>query len=162
MAFVLGIILSVPFMVGLFVLGLILEHKDQTGWALVMLIATGVIAYTIFSIPTLYLLWGAGIYALAGVVWSFWRWRRHCSAIVLRLETDRYFTKNEALSYIDVSNQKGRIAQWILAWPVSFIALSLHDIIVVTEEVVVKFFHRVYSSLSADAKGKIEESTKQD
>lgn len=154
-AFILGVLFSLPVLIGFIFLGLFLEHNEHDGWALFITLVVATIAWNMFTFPLNILLISAAAYFPIGILWSFWRWRRHCSRVVADVKKNPRH-KADALNKLDLSEQIFRIVSWILNWPASALASLLGDIIDVIEVLVRKVFHKVYVKISRNAIREIE------
>jgi hypothetical protein len=106
------------------ILGVILDHSDQRGWATTFMIGAFAIAYFMFDATLMTLLYGAGIWIAIGIIYSYLRWMWHCRNAVKSYSLER-ISKSTAMTRTDLSSHKGRITYWAFAWPVSLTATVL-------------------------------------
>lgn len=154
-AFIVGVILSLPVLIGLIFLDLVLEHNEHDGWSLFVTLLIVALVWNMFTFPLNLLLIAAAAYFPVGLLWSFWRWRRHCSRVVADVKKNPS-QKADGLRKLDLSEQIFRIVSWILNWPASALASLLGDIIDVIEVLVRKVFHKVYVRISRNAIKELE------
>lgn len=153
--FILGVVFSLPVLIGLIFLDLVLEHNGNDGWSLLITLVVAALAWNMFTIPLNIMFIVAVAYFPVGVLWSFWRWKRHCTRVVADAKKNPG-QKAAALKKLDLSEQIFRIVSWILNWPASLLASLLGDIIDVFEVLVRKVFHNVYVKISRSAIKQIE------
>jgi hypothetical protein len=145
------LVFTLPVLIGFLVFGLFCEHNDARGWTIFALIVAGIVGLNLYHLPLILLAYAAIPYIIVGVIWSFWRYKRHVSAKVAE-----YQEKGNIDGYTDLDNIKARlhpnkmlgtIVAWIIVWPLSFIDSFLGDIINVLESLVTTVFKRVYYSI---------------
>jgi len=156
-AFVLGIILTIPFFIGLIIVGLLFDHNEKDGWSILMMAFIGFIAYNLFAISSTYILYAGIAYLPIGIIWSMWRWRMHGRRVVSKLENHVFYNKEQALEDIKLSNQVMKIVHWIVAWPLSIIASGLRDIITFLEILVTRHFRKLYEKLAQSSVNEIND-----
>lgn len=102
-------------------------ENDHYGTPTVVSILLAVLywkAFTVLSLPTIAIIVGG--YAVAGVLWSVYRWYRHVQQAAFRFR-EKYGTtltssqKSDLKSEIKVSEHKSRITAWIAYWPWSLL-----------------------------------------
>jgi hypothetical protein len=102
MDFVTGIIFSYYFVVGLFLLAILLDHNERSGWSAFLAILSIYIVQDILTLTMMQTGILVALYVPIGLVWSGWRWKRHCSKVVNNLkrfydENKEEFAKNEKI-----------------------------------------------------------------
>ena len=142
------IILSV-----LFLFGIIAEHGGSRGWAVFWALAMSAIAYVVFSVSLLTIVLGSVGYLAIGVVWSFYRYKRHASKIVDKYKGQGVEYRNIAVANLHPKAMLKTITAWIIIWPFSFVEHFVSDIINAIQALVTKIFrgiyHRIYDSAAA-------------
>jgi hypothetical protein len=126
------------------VFGILAEHNKSSGWAVFWLLLAGGVAAIAFHVPLMVLGITAVAYIAIGLVWSFWRYKRHVTEQVAlhRLSDSRI--KEDVLRKIHPKNMLGTITAWIIVWPFSFVASFVGDLINFIQSLVTKFFRGVY------------------
>lgn len=140
-------LLTWPALVAVLLLGIAFEHTGNRKSAVFAGLAAMGISYFYFAIP-LSTIWGYLVaYFVAGVVWSFCRYRLYVGFMVGSLESRKWKSQAEKESAIDKlapSNNLERITSWIIVWPFSVIENVLGDIITMIQTLVTKVFKGVY------------------
>lgn len=152
--FILGILLSIPVLIVLIITALLFEHNEHDGWAIFFSIIIAVFALNMFSITSSAMFIGLASFIPIGIIWSFWRWRRHCSTQVAKVKKNPNY-KSEAKAALDMTEQKFRIVSWIVNWPISMVESILSDIIDIIEKLVTTVFDKVYTRIAQRALNKI-------
>jgi hypothetical protein len=135
------------------VLGMISEHTDSSGWSIFFLLIAGAVVFMSFSVSWTMLAIYAGAYLVVGLLWSFWRYKRHAEKVVAKNKTADARQKQQALESLHPKEMLGSITAWILVWPFSLVQNLLGDIINFIQALVTKFFrgvyHRIYDAAVA-------------
>ena len=149
-AFIAGIALTWPALLGLLVLGIVFEHNAARGWAVFTAIISMVVAYFFFNVSLLVLAGSAAGYLAIGLVWSFYRYKRHAANVVLANMAASVREKEEALRKLHPKAMLSTITAWITIWPFSLIENFVGDLITAINSLVTKWFrsiyHRIYDS----------------
>ena len=137
-------------------LGIIAEHNDSRGWSIFWLLLAAGVAYVTFSFSLVTLLVGAVAYIAIGLVWSFWRYKRHAAKIVEKHRNSTASEKERALRDLHPKSMLGTITAWIVIWPFSMVENIVGDLITAIQSLVTTFFrgvyHRVYDAAVASLK----------
>lgn len=145
-----GLLITWPALAIVVVLGVIFEHNEAHGFATFLALVAMVTSYFLFHVSLLMILYGAIAYIVIGLVWSFYRYKRHADKVVARNEGKDRATKERALEALHPKNMLSSITAWILIWPFSVVENAIGDIINAVQLLVTKFFrgvyHRVYDS----------------
>lgn len=131
-------------------------HNDSHGWSAIWSLFAAFVIWGIVSPSWVIVLIGMLAYVPIGLFWSYWRWRRHCSSIVRKVE-DNDIDKREARGYLDPKTRYKDIASWVIAWPFSIVEAALGDFIDVINVLVRKWFKNMYAKVSASALREIDE-----
>jgi uncharacterized membrane protein len=154
--FIAGFMLTWPALIALLVLGILFEHNGARGFAVFTTLVTMAVAYFFFSIPLMTVLLGAVAYVAIGLVWSFYRYKRHASYVVEKNKNEGQSTKERALKELHPKAMLPTITAWILVWPFSLVENFVGDIITGIQTLVQKIFrgiyHRIYDSAVAALK----------
>lgn len=148
--------LSVPFLIGLLVIGLLAEHNESRGWAIFLILVASVVSANYFKLTAIEIATYAGIYGVIGVLWSGWRYKRHVAKEIDRArrakggapfnEAERRFLQND----LNPSRMTGTLVAWILVWPFSVIDSSIGDLIsavtILVRTVFKGMYTRIYNS----------------
>lgn len=127
---------------------------DMDGWAVFTGIVSGVIAFFMFDLTIIQISIFAALYFVAGIVWSFWRYKRYAENMVdiFNLETSPSdFDRKRLVERLKIENMAGRITGWILSWPFSMIENVVGDVIRLVRNLVTDTLKGVYNSILASA-----------
>jgi hypothetical protein len=135
----------------LFVLGILFEHNGARGWSVFSALVTAAVAYFFFTGVSLgAIAVGSVAYIAIGLVWSFWRYKRHAAAIVERYKGSSPREREVALARLHPKAMLDTILAWVLIWPFSFIENMIGDFITAIQSLITKVFrgvyHRIYDS----------------
>lgn len=134
----------------LFLFGIFAEHTESSGWAIFFMILAAAVAFFTFSFSWLTLALGVVGYIVVGLLWSFWRYKRHAQKVVEANKNSNASEKESALRRLHPKAMLGTITAWIVIWPFSMVENVVGDIINFIQELVTKFFrgvyHRIYDS----------------
>jgi Fe2+ transport system protein B len=115
-----------------------------------MLLVAAAVSYFFFSVSLTTVAIGAAGYLIIGVLWSFWRYKRHAQKVVKKNQHESEGVKKHALERLHPSAMLGTITYWVMVWPFSFISSVSADLINLVQTVITKFFrgvyHRIYNS----------------
>ena len=156
MEFILGVILSWPVLV--ICLGLLMysEHVQADGAAIFFLLVAGLLGYFIFNLTWTQVGIGLAAWLPLGVIYSFWRWKRHCSQTVKMLR-DGSIQSTTAEMRVTLSQNVDKITHWIFAWPFSLLENIIGDLIDAIQSMVTGILRRTYERVSAKALAEIRE-----
>ena len=152
---VLGYVLTLPFLVVLLTLGILFEHNSARGWAIFTGIIATTVAYFYFKFPLIDALYGTLGYAVAGLVWSFYRYKRFVSKKVDESRNMTDSQKQYLIKEIHPTAMLPTITAWIIIWPFSIIDNLLGDLISAVEALVKTVFRGVYNRIYASAVSQI-------
>lgn len=147
--FILFYLLSWPALAVILFLGVLAEHYDSPKMAVFLGIVAIAISYVMFKVPLTTLAVIAGVYLVAGVLWSFWRYTRFVRSGVKRIRavyTSEDTIKNQ-IRYLAPNQNIGKIVRWILIWPLSLVGSITGDIINLTHKLVTQVFNQVYEKI---------------
>ena len=153
--FVLGAMLSWPFVIGLLVLGCIFEANEAHGWAVFTGLVAAVVAYFVFNVPFADVLTYAAIYLVVGFVWSFWRYKRHCDKVVEDNLGTSDSRREYAINSMRPSGMLGSLTSWVLIWPFSMAENVTRDIINLVQTAITKVFKGIYNRIYNSAVDKL-------
>jgi len=155
-AFIAGTMLSWPALVIMIILGILFEHNGARGFAVFTALVTMVISYFFFSIPLMTIALGALAYIVIGLVWSFYRYKRHAIKVVEQYKDRELSSKSDALRDLHPTAMLSTITAWILIWPFSMVENVIGDIINSVQLLVTKVFrglyYRIYDAAVAQLK----------
>jgi len=146
-AFMAGVLISWPALVLLAILGILFEHYHARGWAVFTALAVAAVSYFYFKIPLITIAIGAGVYLVVGLLWSFWRYKRHADKVVAENKDQNAAVKQDAVRRLHPQQMLGTITAWILIWPFSVTENLIGDIINVVQQLVQKVFRGVYQRI---------------
>jgi hypothetical protein len=150
LAFFAGFILTWPALIVLLFLGILFEHNGARGWAVFTALAAAAVSYFFFAVPLATIAIGTLGYVVLGVIYSFFRYKRHASKIVEQFKNESAERKERALYDLHPKQMLSTITAWIIIWPFSFVENFVGDIINAIQALVTKFFrgvyHRIYDS----------------
>ena len=136
---------SWPALVVFCLFGILSEHNESRGFAIFWAIVAALSAYFYFNVS----LFDIGFYAVgylaAGVVWSFYRYKRF---IVAKVESLRDLNSNiDRIGNYHPSKMLDTITAWIIIWPFSLLENLCGDIISGIETLVKRVFKGVYNRI---------------
>ena len=153
--FIGAFVLTWWFVIGLGIFTLIVTHNDADAWSLFGVILLAIVGYFFFSLTLKQLLIGVVAYIPIGLAWSIYRWKRHC-----KYEYDQYledpkkddrtwrYSKDRITTKLDPTKNIGKIANWVIIWPFSFIDNIIGDLIDMMEAFIKKYIIGIYQSIS--------------
>jgi hypothetical protein len=156
-AFLALYMLTWPAFITLLILGILFEHNGARGWAVFSALVTMVVSYFFFGIPLTTVLLGAAAYVAIGVVWSFFRYKRHVNEVVERNKESSRSAKDRALEALHPKAMLSTITAWILVWPFSLVENFVGDIINGIQLLVQKVFRSIYHKIYDSAVSKLSE-----
>lgn len=150
MEFILGLLLSWPALIALVLIGILFEHNGSSGWAIFFGLIAAAVSYFYFQIPLATIAIGAVAYVVIGMMWSFYRYKRHAMKVVEEYKNESPQNKERALHRLHPKEMIGTISAWIAIWPFSMVENLVGDIINTIQTLITKFFrgiyHRIYES----------------
>jgi hypothetical protein len=150
-----GYLLSWPALGFLIAWAIYAEHSDSSGWALFASIIAGAIAFFMFDVPVKTLAYSALAYAVIGIGWSFWRYKRYVEVRVEEIKRNGYVndphSKKRELERLSPKEMTSSIVSWIIIWPVSLVENLVSDIITGLEKLVRGWLNKVYTSIYSSA-----------
>lgn len=160
-------LLTGPALGTLFFFGILFEHNEHRGWAIFMALVAAVIAFFKFDVSLLTLGACALGYIVLGLVWSFFRYRRHAVTEVERInnikEDDYYFSrKQDYIENLHPAHMWDTIIAWVIVWPFSFIANFIGDILNGIQTLVKTVFRGVYVKIYESAIAGLNLSTQKE
>lgn len=156
--FIVGYAVTLPVLAILLFAGILFEHNEWRGSAIFSAIVATVVAYFYFKFPISYALYGTAVYAVIGVFWSFYRYKRHVSTKVdsTRVPGMSASQKEAIIQKMHPTAMLGTITAWILIWPFSIIDNLVGDIISAIEHLVKTVFRGVYHKIYMSAVSQIK------
>lgn len=156
--FIVGYAVTLPFLIVLLFAGILFEHNEWRGSAVFSAIVATVIAYFYFKFPFSYALYGSVAYAVIGVFWSFYRYKRHVGKQVekTRFPGISVAQKEAIIQRMHPTAMLGTITAWILIWPFSIIDNLVGDVISTIEHLVKTVFRGVYHKIYTTAVAQIK------
>ena len=131
------------------VFGIWCEHGESRGFAVFWALLAAGTAFAYFDVPLVDIAVYAVAYLIAGVVWSFYRYKRF---IVAKVETLREMNyRLESISQYHPTKMLDTITAWIIIWPFSLLDNLCGDIINGIETLVKKVFKGVYNRIYENA-----------
>lgn len=125
-------------------LGILFEHNGARGWSVFLAMVTLIVAYFSFNVPLMTIALGAVGYIVIGLIWSFWRYKRHAAKVVEEYRNESADKKQWALAKLHPRAMLSTITAWIMIWPFSLVENLIGDIINTIQLLVTKFFRGVY------------------
>lgn len=150
-------LLTLPALFVILFLGVLFSMGDMDGWAIIAGIASTTIAFFMFDLTILQVAIGAVIYFIAGVVWSFWRYKRYSENIIdiyniePECEFNQPYRRDKLIESLKIENMAGRITSWILSWPFSMIENIIGDVIRLVRNLVTDTLKSVYNNILESA-----------
>ena len=147
---------SIAILAVLVFLGILFEHNGARGWSVFAAILVAGVAYISFNVSLTMLAIGAAGYIVIGLLWSFWRYKRHAAKVVERNKGESARARERALYQLHPKEMLGTITAWIMIWPFSMVENVIGDILNLIQDLVRKVFrgvyHRIYDSAVAALK----------
>lgn len=150
-AFVAGFLLTWPALVVLVFLGILFEHNGARGWSVFTALVVAAVAYFFFSVSLLNIAIGAVGYVVIGLLWSFWRYKRHVGKVIEENKGLDASYKERALRNLHPKQMLGTITAWVVVWPFSMVENLVGDILNFVQDLVVKYFRGVYMHIYESA-----------
>jgi len=135
---------AILILIALFLFGIVAEHTASSGWAIFFMILAAGVAFFVYSFSWITLAVGVVGYIVVGLLWSFWRYKRHAQKVVEANKNESPSNKQRALERLHPKSMLGTITAWIVIWPFSMVENLVGDIINFIHELVTKFFRGVY------------------
>ena len=135
---------SIPALIGLLLLGTIFEHNKSRGKAIFTGIVAMAISYFVFNVPLLYIVYAVVGFLFIGLIFSFYRYKRHAGEVVESVKGGTATEKEYAIRKLHPTAMLGTITAWILIWPFSLLENLIGDIINFVQNLVQKVFRGVY------------------
>lgn len=158
--FAIGVIAAPWIYIVGFLLMMSLDYNGNRGWVVFysLILSVG-IAYHVYnstySISPTVAVFAVVVWLLVGFLWSYLRWSRHCSDLLIKLEK-KSFNLDSAKQDLDVRNKISTITYWILLWPVSLPVNLLGDIIAEVSNFVRKYLVHIYEAKSTSTIAALE------
>ncbi len=153
LGFITGLLLSWPALIGLAFIGILFEHNGARGWSVFTALVVAATSYFFFSVPLTTICIGSAIYIAVGLIWSFWRYKRHADKVVEANRDAAPRQKDRAIAELHPKAMLGTITAWIIIWPFSMVENIIGDLISAIQLLVQKIFrgiyHRIYESAIA-------------
>lgn len=156
--FVAGFMLSWPALVVLFVLGVLFEHADMRGLAVLVGITSAVVAYVFFSVPVTTVIYYSIAYTVVGLCWSFYRYKRYVDERIESNKNASSITKATVLSRMHPKAMLSTIVAWVMIWPFSMVDNFTSDLIDGIKYLVSSTFNKVYLSIYKSAETSLGDS----
>lgn len=153
--FLAGLLLTWPAFIALVFLGILFEHNGARGWAVFAALVLAAVSYFFFHVALMSIAIGAGAYLAFGVVWSFWRYKRHAANVVEQYKDADKREKDIAIARLHPKAMLSTITAWIVIWPFSMVENVVGDLITAIQTLVSKIFRGVYHRIYDAAVGQL-------
>jgi len=153
--FIGGLLLTWPAFIALILLGILFEHNGARSWAVFSALVLAAVSYFFFHVALMSIVIGAAVYLAIGVVWSFWRYKRHAADVVEKFKYAAKQDKDEALRRLHPKAMLSTITAWIVIWPFSAVENIVGDLITAIQTLVSKIFRGVYHRIYDAAVGQL-------
>lgn len=150
LAALLPFIVSLPAIAVLSVFGIIAASNDSEGWAIFWGILIGIVAYFRFDLAFSDILFGAIAYLILGLVWSFWRYKRHVDKYI-EVAKERGYDMSKTIHEVAPANNIALVVSWIIIWPLSMVENLIGDILRLIRMLVTNAFKFVYEYIHQSA-----------
>ncbi len=154
-SFIAGFLLTWPAIIALIFLGILFEHNGARGWAVFAALALAAVSYFFFHVALMSIAIGAAGYLAIGVVWSFWRYKRHAADVVEKFKDAVQRDKDMAIARLHPTAMLSTITAWIVIWPFSAVENIAGDLITAIQTLVSKIFRGVYHRIYDTAVGQL-------
>lgn len=131
----------------LVVAGIIFEAHSSTGWAVFTGLLAATLAFFFFNASLIGLAIVSAVYIPIGLVWSWYRYKRHAAKTVEKAKALGQREKELLVKALHPKEMLGTIVQWILIWPLSMIENLIGDLIHMVESLVTRWFRGVYHTI---------------
>ena len=145
--------------------GLISERGNNQGCSVFFGALSVVVAFFMFklydfswqSITTV-----AVVYALVGIVWSFWRYKQYVTNAITEFDnykpdwctpTDRTPERKKFVEKLKPSEHWDAITGWVIVWPFSFVEYGLGDVFTIVKTFISSRFCSIYNKIYQNAVG---------
>ena len=153
--FIIAILLTPYALVAVLLIGAVFDHNDNHFWPIVSLAGAGAIVYFSYTIPLVTILYGAGAWLVAGILYSWIAWTMHCREVTKDYRENRV-SRDVALAYVRPSHLRGQITYWVVAWPLSLTSNVLGNAFTWIGSSVQFVFGKMYSAVSENSVKKID------
>ena len=138
---------GITILVILAVLGILFEHNGARGWSVFTALVVAAVAYISFNVSLVMIGIGAVAWLAIGLVWSFWRYKRHAAKVVEENRDAPAGVKERVLRDLHPRAMLPTITAWIMIWPFSMVENIVGDLINLVQTLVTKFFRGIYHSI---------------
>lgn len=167
---VLGVVLTVPFMLAVMFWGVWFDRHDgyRANWVSTIIIS--LIAWKLFNIPDYYMLGYCVAFFPTGILWSVHRYRVWCRKQVAtfisdwdnydttqregstprtptRLAEEKEVRTTNLKRELLFTNNLDRIFPWVFSWPVGFVSRLVQDLV---EEIIITYCQKLYNRVLED------------
>ncbi len=145
--FLAGFLLTWPALIAIVFFGILAEHNDGRGFAVFLALLGAGVAFFFFNMSLIALAMYVVGYIVIGLVWSWYRYKRHAADVVEKHQNSNDSTKERALQELHPKAMLGTITAWIMVWPFSLVENFVGDLINAIQSLVSKFFRGVYHKI---------------
>ena len=133
--------------------GVIFDANDGEGFAAFLMLLAGGIYWVHHRTPLGVAAMDVALYLFVGVIWSFYRYMRFVKERVLYFKeaqrqygwTDEHLLKET--KSLSVTNVKGKVAAWILDWPLGVVGYFTRDAILLIQSLISTVFKGTYDKI---------------
>jgi hypothetical protein len=151
-----GYLLTWPGLIVLFILGILFEHNNESGWAIFTALVAIPVSYFFFAIPLTLIAYYALGYIAIGVVWSFYSYKRYITdqASIIRNSNMSAYQKSQCAVKLEPKYMLDIITGLIICWPFSAVDNLVSDLInsiqTLVKTVFKNIYYKIYSSVLGD------------
>jgi hypothetical protein len=156
-----GYLLSYTGIFFLFVIALLSDIFDWSGFAIFTLWLTALCSVLFFNVHWTIVAQLVVAYVLTGVIWSVWRYRAFVNKRIKEIKeyvpsgNVETYRANEA-RMLQPKYQTNKILYWMTAWPISFISSFVGDLIVLIKDSIQTYLRGLYLAVYSNATSDIK------
>lgn len=126
------------------------SYKDYKNWSLFFIPILGISVYGLFNLEPIFAAKCVAAYLPIGVLWSFWRWKRHGDDVMKGVSVGELNDRQKSVLIEELTPRYNvdKISSWIIAWPFSAISHIFSDIIALVSKVIREYLIEIYSKIS--------------
>lgn len=142
--FIVGTLITWPFLLLIVILAIFAEHNESRGWAVFFTIVTALVSVFYFQVTWIMAVAYLVGYAVVGLIWSFYRYKRHAQTVIAENKDGSPREKEDAIRRLHPKQMLGTITAWIMVWPFSLAENLVGDLLSMVQTLVTKVFRSVY------------------
>ncbi len=146
----------------LLIITMFIEHNERHGWAFIFTCVSLISAKVVFGLSWTVIGYCTLAYIPIGIMWSLWRWKRHCKSVVAEYKNLDDYVSDRTLNRIRKSIEFNstsveKIIMWVFVWPFSLIDSLIGDLIDLVEVFVRSIAKSTYKKWSEQSLAEFDE-----